>query len=123
MTRGSGRSQLIVKHSRVLLVKRQSQPTRKASLQLDSDEDIAVSSRNNNDLRRPREDNRRPRDDNRRPREDNRRPREDNRRPRDDNRRPRDDNRRPREARTPSNSPPRMRNNDLDSQEDGEIVK
>ena len=61
---------------------------KKASLQFDSDEDIAVSSRNNNDLRRPREDNRRPR-----------------------------------EARTPSNSPPRMRNNDLDAQEDGEIVK
>ena len=75
---------------------------KKASLQFDSDEDIDVSSRNNNDLRRPREDNRRPREDNRRPREDNRRPRE---------------------ARTPSNSPPRMRNNDLDAQEDGEIVK
>jgi hypothetical protein len=96
---------------------------KKASLQFDSDEDIAVSSRNNNDLRRPRDDNRRPREDNRRPRDDNRRPREDNRRPREDNRRPREDNRRPREARTPSNSPPRMRNNDLDAQEDGEIVK
>jgi hypothetical protein len=63
-------------------------PYKKASLQFDSDEDIDLSSRNNNDLRRPREDNRRPR-----------------------------------EARTPSNSPPRMRNNDLDAQEDGEIVK
>jgi len=79
---------------------------KKASLQFDSDEDRPVSSRNNDDFKRPREDNKRPRDDNRRPRDDNRRPRDDNRRPRDDNRRPREDNRRPR---TPSNSPPRMR--------------
>jgi hypothetical protein len=103
--------------------RQEAKPTyKKPSLQFDSDEDIPVSSRNNNELRRPREDNirprddnRRPRDDNRRPREDNRRPREDNRRPREDNRRPREDNRRPREdvinaiPRSPSNSPPRER--------------
>jgi hypothetical protein len=86
--------------------RQETKPTyKKASLQFDSDEDIPVSSRNNNEFKRPREDNRRPREDNRRLREDNRRPREDNRRPR------------PRTPRTPSNSPPRMRNNDLDAQE------
>jgi len=79
---------------------------KKASLQFDSDEDRPVSSRNNDEFKRPREDNKRPREDNKRPREDNRRPRDDNRRLRDDNRRLREDNRRPR---TPSNSPPRMR--------------
>jgi len=106
---------------------------KKASLQFDSDEDRPnLSSRNNDEFRRPREDNIRPREDNKRPREDNRRPREDNRRPREDNRRPREDNRRPREdnrrPRTPSNSPPRMRNaQELKPMnvklEDGEIVK